>query len=58
MPILRDPKSKISINLSLIFLIGKTFIFDMDETLIHCHDDHSLPSDIILPMEFPNGDKI
>ena len=33
-------------------------IFDLDETLIHCNENSSLKSDIILPIQFPNGQTI
>jgi len=42
----------------LIFKVKKTFVFDLDETLIHCHDDLTQPCDTILDMDFPNGEKI
>jgi len=36
----------------------KTIIFDLDETLIHCNENTSMPCDVILPIKFPNGDII
>jgi Dullard-like phosphatase family protein len=36
----------------------KTVVFDLDETLIHCVDDPSEPTDVRLPITFPNGDVI
>jgi len=35
----------------------KTFIFDLDETLIHCESDLKQPNDFVVKMEFPNGNK-
>lgn len=38
--------------------IKKTVIFDLDETLVHCVDDaSSQPTDVILPIIFPNGER-
>lgn len=34
----------------------KTLVFDMDETLIHCNESTDMPSDVILPILFPNGE--
>jgi len=34
----------------------KTIVFDLDETLIHCNENTSMPCDVILPIKFPNGD--
>ena len=36
----------------------KTLIFDLDETLVHCNESLELPADVILPIMFPNGQKI
>ncbi|CAK68015.1 unnamed protein product (macronuclear) [Paramecium tetraurelia] len=36
----------------------KTIVFDLDETLIHCNESVTVPGDIILPITFPNGEKI
>lgn len=36
----------------------KTLIFDLDETLIHCNENAQMPCDIILPIQFPNGEVI
>ncbi|CAD8196979.1 unnamed protein product [Paramecium pentaurelia] len=36
----------------------KTLVFDLDETLIHCNESVAVPGDIILPITFPNGEKI
>jgi CTD small phosphatase-like protein 2 len=33
-------------------------IFDLDETLIHCNDNQCVSSDLIVPIEFPTGEKI
>lgn len=38
--------------------IKKTLIFDLDETLIHCNEDPSAPSDIRLPIKFSGGEVI
>ena len=34
------------------------FVFDLDETLIHCNETLEKKTDIILPIIFPNGDKV
>ncbi|CAD8144716.1 unnamed protein product [Paramecium octaurelia] len=36
----------------------KTVIFDLDETLVHCNEDESMPSQILLPITFPTGEKV
>lgn len=36
----------------------KTIIFDLDETLIHCNDDETAPSDIKVPIKFTGGDAV
>jgi CTD small phosphatase-like protein 2 len=36
----------------------KTLIFDMDETLIHCNESLDMPSDVVLPITFPNGEVV
>lgn len=36
----------------------KTLIFDLDETLVHCNESLELPADVVLPITFPNGQKI
>lgn len=36
----------------------KTIVFDLDETLIHCNESTSIPSDIVLPITFPSGEQI
>ncbi|CAD8084279.1 unnamed protein product [Paramecium sonneborni] len=36
----------------------KTLVFDLDETLIHCNENISVPGDIILPITFPTGETI
>ncbi|KAL4505421.1 hypothetical protein ABPG72_002483 [Tetrahymena utriculariae] len=36
----------------------KTLIFDMDETLIHCNESASTPSDVIIDVRFPTGEYI
>ena len=33
-------------------------VLDLDETLIHCNENTNIPSDVILPIEFPNGEVI
>lgn len=40
------------------FVDKKTIIFDLDETLIHCNENASVPSDVVLPIKFPHGDVI
>lgn len=35
----------------------KTFVFDLDETLIHCDSDPTNPCDFLVEMTFPNGNK-
>lgn len=32
-----------------------TIVFDLDETLIHCHGVNYAAADLILPLVFPNG---
>lgn len=39
-------------------LDNKTVVLDLDETLIHCNENIQIPSDVIIPIEFPNGDII
>ncbi|KAL4496104.1 hypothetical protein ABPG72_015526 [Tetrahymena utriculariae] len=34
----------------------KTIIFDLDETLIHCNENASIPSDVVLSIRFPQGE--
>ncbi|CAD8171913.1 unnamed protein product [Paramecium octaurelia] len=36
----------------------KTIVFDLDETLIHCNPNVSIPGDIILPITFPNDETV
>ncbi|CAD8059577.1 unnamed protein product [Paramecium sonneborni] len=36
----------------------KTVIFDLDETLVHCNEEESMCSQIVLPITFPNGEKV
>lgn len=37
----------------------KVIIFDLDETLVHCVDDPENDNpDVILPVEFPNGEVV
>ena len=36
----------------------KTIIFDLDETLIHCNESHTMPCDIILNIKFPTGEVV
>lgn len=33
-----------------------TIIFDLDETLIHCNDNTSMPYDVMLDIKFPGGE--
>jgi len=41
-----------------MLLDKKTIVFDLDETLIHCNENTSMPCDVILPIKFPHGDII
>jgi len=46
-----------AINLS--FIVKKTIIFDLDETLVHCIDDiENNPCDEIINVTFPNGETV
>jgi CTD small phosphatase-like protein 2 len=36
----------------------KTIIFDLDETLIHCNLDSTKPTDIVLNVDFPSGERM
>ena len=36
----------------------KTLIFDLDETLIHCNEDPTMPCDAVIAIKFPHGDTI
>ncbi|CAD8147045.1 unnamed protein product [Paramecium octaurelia] len=36
----------------------KTIVFDLDETLIHCNQNTSIPGDITIPITFPNNETI
>ena len=40
----------------LCFIEKKTFVFDMDETLIHCHTIENKPCDVILIMDFDGSE--
>ena len=41
------------------FLVKKTIIFDLDETLVHCIDDiESNPCDQVINVTFPNGETV
>jgi len=33
-------------------------VFDLDETLIHCNENVTIPGDAILPIRFPTGEII
>jgi CTD small phosphatase-like protein 2 len=33
----------------------QTIIFDLDETLIHCNENLTVPHDVSLPIKFPNN---
>ena len=35
---------------------SKTLVLDLDETLIHCNENSSIPGDVILPIKFPTGE--
>lgn len=39
-------------------LFNKTIVLDLDETLIHCNENLSLPADTIVSINFPNGETI
>ncbi len=39
-----------------MFIEKKTFVFDMDETLIHCHTIENKPCDVILIMDFDGSE--
>ena len=60
----RDTHLRIFILIKNIFLNiildsdKKTLIFDLDETLIHCNELMDVPSDVVLPITFPNGEII
>ena len=41
--------------LSSPLLDKKTIVFDLDETLIHCNENTTMPADIVLPIQFPGG---
>ncbi|CAD8048105.1 unnamed protein product [Paramecium primaurelia] len=36
----------------------KTVIFDLDETLVHCNEEETMSSQIVLPITFPTGEKV
>ena len=36
----------------------KTIVFDLDETLIHCNDDDTSPSDMRIPIKFSGGEAV
>ena len=40
------------------FLVAKTIVFDLDETLIHCNENMDVASDVTLPITFPTGEVI
>ncbi len=40
------------------YVITKTLIFDLDETLIHCMEDQMGKADARIPIKFPNGKQI
>ena len=37
------------------YLVKYSLILDLDETLIHCNDNLSLPHDVTLKIKFPTG---
>ena len=39
----------------LFFIVSKTIIFDLDETLIHSNKNLKKPSDVKINMKFPYG---
>ena len=36
----------------------KTLVLDLDETLIHCNTNRPQQTDLLLPIQFPSGDRI
>mmetsp|Transcript_13943 Transcript_13943/g.11918 ORF Transcript_13943/g.11918 Transcript_13943/m.11918 type:complete len:257 (-) Transcript_13943:179-949(-) len=57
-----DPKElakrKVYLNKKECYKDKKTIVFDLDETLIHCNENTSMPCDVILPIKFPHGEVI
>lgn len=43
---------------SLLYVVKYTLILDLDETLIHCNENLSIPHDVTLKIKFPTGEKI
>lgn len=41
-----------------INLVKLTLILDLDQTLIHCNENLSIPHDVTLKIKFPTGEKI
>lgn len=39
----------------ILIIDKKTLVFDLDETLIHCNENTSIPYDVKLPIKFPQG---
>ena len=41
------------------YIVKKTLIFDLDETLVHCIDDiENNPCDQVIHVTFPNGETV
>ena len=40
------------------YLNRRTFIFDLDETLVHCCEDEDSNPDVVLEVTFPTGEKV
>lgn len=41
-----------------LYVVKYTLILDLDETLIHCNENLSIPHDVTLKIKFPTGEKI
>lgn len=46
------------VNIIYYYLVTKTIVFDLDETLIHCNENMDIVSDVTLPITFPTGEII
>lgn len=40
------------------YAVKYSLILDLDETLIHCNENLSLPHDVTLKIKFPTGEKV
>lgn len=60
LPTRRDSKIfQFYLKIFILFLSDKkTLVFDLDETLIHCNENSNIPSDVMLPIQFPTGEVI